>query len=149
METTKDKVKGTIGDVASMAHRATDAGAGRLHQATDTAADRAREGTDKAAGVVSAIGEKAHDVAAAVGDYATQAKESVQHMASSAASKVEHAGEAVRDWTSDAVQHPGQYLKAGGDELTSLVRRYPIPALLVGIGIGFLLAKATSSSSRS
>lgn len=143
MDTTKDKVKGTIDDMASAAHRATDAGAGRIHQATDAAADRARGGTDKAAGVVSAIGEKAHDVAAAIGECATQTKQSVQHMASSAASSVEHAKDAVVDWTSDAVHHPGEYLKAGGDELTSLVRRYPIQALVVGIGIGFLLAKAT------
>ena len=49
---------------------------------------------------------------------------------------------ADRTMASDAAQHPGDYLKAGGNEVTDLVRRYPIPALLVGIGIGFMLAKA-------
>jgi len=32
-----------------------------------------------------------------------------------------------------------------GDDITNMIRRNPIPALLVGIGIGFLLARATRS----
>jgi len=28
-----------------------------------------------------------------------------------------------------------------GQEVTDLIRRYPLPALLVGLGAGFLLAK--------
>jgi uncharacterized membrane-anchored protein YhcB (DUF1043 family) len=31
------------------------------------------------------------------------------------------------------------------DDLTNLIRRNPIPALFVGIGIGFLLARVTRS----
>jgi hypothetical protein len=31
------------------------------------------------------------------------------------------------------------------DDMTNLIRRYPIQSLLVGIGVGFLLAKATRS----
>ena len=33
------------------------------------------------------------------------------------------------------------------DDLTDLIRRNPIPALLVGVGVGFLLARATTSRS--
>jgi hypothetical protein len=40
----------------------------------------------------------------------------------------------------------GQYLethgvKGAGEDLTNLIRRNPIPALLVGVGIGLLLAR--------
>jgi hypothetical protein len=29
------------------------------------------------------------------------------------------------------------------DDLSGMIRRYPIPSLLVGLGIGYLLAKST------
>jgi len=32
------------------------------------------------------------------------------------------------------------------DDVTDLIRRNPIPALFVGIGLGFLLARLTTSS---
>jgi hypothetical protein len=114
MDTTRDKVQGTIDDLAGKAHRATDTVAGRVHQATDKAAEAA-----------------------------THAKESVQQMASSAAESMVHAKDAVSHLATDTVQHTGEYLKAGGEEVTGLIRRYPIAAVLVGIGIGFVLAKVT------
>jgi hypothetical protein len=45
----------------------------------------------------------------------------------------------------------GRYLQQEGlsgimDDVTELVKRNPIPALLLGIGIGFILARATSSN---
>jgi hypothetical protein len=36
-------------------------------------------------------------------------------------------------------------LRGIGEDLTNLIRRNPIPALLVGIGVGYLLARATRS----
>ena len=33
------------------------------------------------------------------------------------------------------------------EDLTDLIRRNPIPALLVGVGLGFLLARATTRNS--
>jgi hypothetical protein len=36
-----------------------------------------------------------------------------------------------------------------GQDVTELIRRYPVPALLVGVGVGFLLAhllRATPSA---
>jgi hypothetical protein len=42
----------------------------------------------------------------------------------------------------------GQYLQQQGikgvaDDLTQLIRRNPIPALLLGVGLGFVVARAT------
>ena len=54
-----------------------------------------------------------------------------------------HAKDAVVDWASETAHETGDYMKAGANELTGLIRRYPIPAVLVGIGIGFMLAKVT------
>jgi hypothetical protein len=38
-----------------------------------------------------------------------------------------------------------QGLSGMGEDLTNLIRRNPIPALFVGIGLGFLLARLTRS----
>jgi phage-related tail protein len=113
MHTTSERMQGAIGTAG--------------HQASDTARN---------------LGEKAHGVAEKIAECADQAKESMQKLASQTADTVVHAKEKVVNWATDAAQHPGEYLKAGGDELTDLIRRYPIPALLVGVGVGFMLARA-------
>jgi hypothetical protein len=47
----------------------------------------------------------------------------------------------------DTLERGGRYLQEEGlsgiaGDVTDLIKRNPIPALLVGIGIGFLLAQA-------
>ena len=51
---------------------------------------------------------------------------------------------------SDRLETGGHYLeekglKGIGDDLTNMIRSNPVPALLVGIGFGFLLAKIMRS----
>jgi hypothetical protein len=53
-----------------------------------------------------------------------------------------NAGEAV----ADKLEGGGRYLeqqglKGIGDDVTNLIRRNPIPALLIGVGVGILLAR--------
>jgi hypothetical protein len=50
------------------------------------------------------------------------------------------------------LEKSGKYLQEEGltgiaQDLGELIKRNPIPAMLVGLGIGFLLARATSSRS--
>jgi hypothetical protein len=50
----------------------------------------------------------------------------------------------------DSLDASGRYLEEEtlshlGREATDLIRRYPLQAVLVGIGIGFLMARATRS----
>jgi hypothetical protein len=52
----------------------------------------------------------------------------------------------------DTLESGGRYLQEEGlqgmaDDVTNLIRRNPIPAVLIGIGIGFLLAKVTTTRS--
>lgn len=47
----------------------------------------------------------------------------------------------------DKIERTGRYLEEHGlqdiaDDLTDVIRRNPIPAVLIGIGIGFLLGRA-------
>lgn len=46
----------------------------------------------------------------------------------------------------DSLEHTGRYIQEEGlvgmaEDVTELIRRNPIPAMLVGVGIGFMLAK--------
>jgi len=49
------------------------------------------------------------------------------------------------------LESSGKYLEQEGlqgiaDDVTNMIRRNPIPALVLGIGLGFLLARLTTSS---
>ena len=83
---------------------------------------------------------------------AGQAKDKVQHFASDTADTVGHAKDKVVDWASDAAHYTGDTLGNATDQATTLIRRYPIASLCVGLGVGFMLARLTSamcSTSRS
>jgi hypothetical protein len=90
---------------------------------------------------VGTVTEKVKDAAATVGEYAGQARETVQDWAATAGECVSSAAGSARDWATDAAGHTGEALGDFGKEATSLIRRYPVPALLIGFGVGFLLAK--------
>jgi hypothetical protein len=50
----------------------------------------------------------------------------------------------------DSLEHTGRYIQEEGlvgmaEDVTELIRRNPIPAMLVGIGIGYMLAKVFRS----
>ena len=87
------------------------------------------------------VSTAAHDVAARLTETAGAAGATVQETAATAARAV-----------ADTVKGAGGYLQATGmdritGDVTDLIRRYPIPAVLIGLGIGLLvghsLAKAT------
>jgi len=95
-------------------------------------------------GVVNA----AKDIAGKVGDEVKGAASSVTQAASDAASYMgKQAGGAVSA-ISDTIKSGENYLEEKGFEgvvtdLTSLVRRNPIPSVLIALGMGFLVARAT------
>jgi hypothetical protein len=94
-------------------------------------------------GIVSTVKEAAQSVAETAGNLASQARERVQDFASSAAGTASDATGAVGEWASAGANWTGETAKDVGHELTQMIRRYPMPALLIGFGLGFLLARAT------
>jgi len=139
-------------------------GVQQIREGIGAAADKAREAVgsavEKAREGLSSMGESASHMASAAVNKADDA-------VSAAGRKLEDWGEGVRSRTpnegllgsaSEAVactlEKSGKYLEDHGvsgmvEDVTDMIKRNPIPALFVGIGIGFLLAKALSSSSRS
>jgi hypothetical protein len=54
----------------------------------------------------------------------------------------------------DTMENAGKYLEDKNlhgmvDDMSGLIKRNPIPAVLLGLGIGFLLGRALSSSTSS
>jgi len=124
---------------------------------------------EQAKGMVASIGETAKDTAAAVVHSAEDAAAYVGHKADDATTAVgdglKSLGNTIRAHTphdgvvgeasaavANTLESTGRYLKEEGlkgmsEEVTELVRRNPIPALLVAFGAGFLIARATLSRS--
>ena len=131
------------------------------------AQDAAKGMMDKAKDMASGVAEKARDVASDVADkareYATAAGDRAENATARVGSGMESLGHAVRenlpqggtmgavaDRAASGLESAGRYLQEEGlsgmaDDLTDLIRRNPIPAVLVGIGIGFLIARASRS----
>jgi hypothetical protein len=131
--------------------------------------DAASSVADKARNVASAFGEKAKDAASSVANTAGNIASGVGEKADEATAAVgggmKSPGETIREkgphsgvlgsatsTVANTLESGGRYLQEHGlsgigEDLTNLVRRNPLPAVLLGIGLGFLLAKATTNRS--
>lgn len=90
---------------------------------------------EKAEQATQAVGAGMESLGAAIHEH--EPSEGVLH----------NTGEAV----AGKLEGGGQYLethglKGVGEDLTNLIRKNPIPALLVGVGVGFLLARMLKGS---
>lgn len=149
-----------------MAHSTTDArnkaqdAAGKAHDAAGKAVEAGKE----AVGVVT---DKAREVVGDATRMGQQALDKVGQTAESATHRVgegvQSLGQSVRDYgpgqgllgsatesVASTLEEGGKYISQEGlsgmaDDLTNLIKRNPIPALLVGVGVGFLLARITRS----
>lgn len=129
----------------------------------DKAKDAASNVADKARDMAGNVADKARDAADKAREYAQAAGDRAEHLTARAGSGLESLGHAVRDRmpqggtmgsvadrAASGLENAGRYLQEEGlsgmaDDLTDLIRRNPVPSLLVGIGIGFLLARAMRS----
>jgi hypothetical protein len=122
-------------------NKAKDAGA--------SAADKAREAgktlTSAAGDVATAVGDAADAGAAAVGG-------GIKSLAGTVRDQGPHEGMLgqATSTVASTLEQGGRYLQEEGltgmaEDVTDLIRRYPIPAVLVGVGIGFMLASLTRS----
>jgi uncharacterized protein YjbJ (UPF0337 family) len=100
---------------------------------------RLQEYTEKSAGVAATVTSAAQDVTSRVTETVGTAATKAQEMAGSAATAV-----------TDTVAGVGTYIQDKGvqglsGDLTELIRRYPVPALLIGLGIGFVLGRSVGT----
>jgi len=125
---------------------------GAINQARETVshvAEQAREGaahmTEQAKQAGATVAHKADEVAGKVGSGLESAAGTIRSnapssgMLGSAASRV-----------ADSLESSGKYLEQEGlsglaNDMTELIKRNPIPALLVAVAVGVLIARATRS----
>jgi ElaB/YqjD/DUF883 family membrane-anchored ribosome-binding protein len=121
------------------------------------AKDVAGNVADKAKDIASNVAERAKDAASTVGQKAEDATHAVgsgmQSLAGTMRDKLPQGGVlgAASSTVASGLENTGKYLQAEGlkgiaDDVTEVIRRNPLPAILIGIGLGFLLARATSRS---
>jgi ElaB/YqjD/DUF883 family membrane-anchored ribosome-binding protein len=112
--------------------------------------DKARDVTNRVSEFAGQAKDKAKEVTDQVGDrvseMAGQAKDKAQEWATEAGEAMSHAKDKAQEWATDAAAKTGATMKDLGNELTEFIRRYPAPALLIGFGLGFMIAKASSTS---
>jgi len=128
----------------------------------DKLKDAASHAGEAVSSAASAVGQKAGDVASAVGQKAEDATSAVGKGMEHLAGQVRDSGPregmlgtATRT-VADGLEGAGKYLDDKNlsgmmDDVTGLIKRNPVPAVLLALGIGFLVGRVLtpSSSSRS
>jgi len=113
--------------------------------AMDKAKEMASSVAHTAGNVASAVGRKAEDATSAMGS-------GIKSLGGTIREQGPHSGMlgSATSGVAGALETSGRYLEEHGlsgigEDLTNLIRRNPFPALLVGIGVGYLIARATRS----
>ena len=125
---TRQTGEGTQG--ASVADKARDVAS----SAAQTARDVAHSATQKADSAMGAVGSGMESLAGTIRQHAPDSG-----MLGTASQKVARGLESGGRY----LQEEG--LRGIGEDLTNLIRRNPIPALLIGLGLGFLIGRALRS----
>jgi uncharacterized protein YjbJ (UPF0337 family) len=102
---------------------------------------RLQEYGGRTAGVAATVNSAAQGVASSMAETAGTAATQAQEMAGAAATAV-----------TDTVARAGTYVQEKGvqalpGDLAGLIRRYPVPAVLIGVGIGFWLSRTLGKAS--
>lgn len=154
----QDKSKDLASSVSQAAsdvkNKAADLGSAAVHQAKDAASHLAGQAREAA----SAAGNRLSDAASYAGQRADDATSSVGGSIRSLAGQVRQNAPqegmmgSAAGAAANALDRTGQYIQDQGlsgmaQDFTGLVRRNPIPALLIGVAFGFLIARATSRRS--
>ena len=149
MSSSTEKARETA---ASMTEKAKDMASSATHSAGEMASNVSQKVRDTA----STVGQSASDVASNVGHRAEEATSSVggsiRSLAGQLRENLPHEGMigSASSAVADTLDRGGRYLQEEGlrgitSDLTHLIRRNPIPAVLIALGVGFLVARSMRS----
>jgi ElaB/YqjD/DUF883 family membrane-anchored ribosome-binding protein len=99
-------------------------------QIVDEIGDTASQVAQRASAGASSLGKR-------LGDAATTLRENVPESLAPYADRASAAAKRAANYVSDTD------FQAYGDEVATLVRRHPLPAMLTGVAIGFLIARGS------
>jgi len=139
--------------------RAINRTADKLHEAVDTARETAQQASDAAGSAT--VRERVEDVKERAQQIGAQAAEKADAATTTVGNKMTDAAEALRqhapesgragevaDKAADTLERAGSYLQQQDlsgmrSDLEQIIRKHPVEALLVGFGVGFLLARGS------
>lgn len=135
-QTEKPNTGATMGSAESKAREALDAGAESGRRAMDEAKD--------------AVSTGVHTAQQKLGETVDRAKEAASNVADSVSNAANYVGQKAEDATcrvGETLENTGHYLKEEGlqhmaSDMSNMIRRNPIPAMVLGVGLGYLLAQA-------
>lgn len=140
MSTVKNDVQHEAANIAERGKEAASETATRVKDFGTKAAQKTGE-------AASFIGKKADEATSAVGAGMKNLAGTIRDKAPDKG-VVGAAGSAVADTLESGGKYLQQHGLSGiGEDLTNMIRRNPIPAVLLCVGVGYLIAKATSSRS--
>jgi len=138
-----------------------------VQQHTDKAKDSMHTAADAAKDAASHVGQAASSAASSVGkkadEWTNAAGKKAEEWTASAGNKVESLADTIRDKgpgqgmlgraneaVASTVERTGEYLQDKNlhgmmNDMTDLIKRNPLPALFVGLGVGYLLGRAMRS----
>jgi len=158
--TQKNRPEGTA---QSVADKAKEMASDVKEKVQDTAQSFTERASETASNVAHRASEAASNVTHRAGEVASNVGRKVDSGVSAAGSGMQSFADTVRDRgpssgvlgsatsaVADTLENTGEYLETHGlsgiaKDLTDIIRRNPIPALLIGIGVGFLISRATRS----
>jgi len=122
---------------SDQAHEAIDAARSKAHELADQARERTQQVAEKAEAGRQVAGEKLSEAAQALRERAPAEGQGAQ-VAEKAADTLERAGTYLQEQDLREIRH----------DLEGLIRRHPIEAVLLGVGVGYLLARNTRNTRR-
>jgi len=161
----KDKAENTGAQYGAAAGRKVGEGLSQAQQAASNVGQKAQDFTHKAQEAAAQVGHRAQEAASNVAHKAQDAASSAAGKAEEALSRV---GDRMSSWGStirenaphegavgsaassvaDQLQAGGRYLQEHGfrdmtEDMSDLVRRYPVQCVLIALGMGFFAGMAS------
>jgi len=126
----------------SATERELDRTADKAHDTIDAARDKAAELADQAQQVGAQVVDKADAATTTVGEKLTDVAQTIRDKAPASGPVADAA-----DTAAETLQRAGTYLREQDltdirADLEGLIRRHPIESLLIGLGVGYLLARS-------
>jgi methyl-accepting chemotaxis protein len=140
-------------DTGSATERELDRTADKAHDTIDAARDKAADLANQAQKVGSQVADQAQKVGSQVADKAdvatTTVGEKMTDVAQTIREKAPSSGPVAdaADTAAQTLERAGSYLREQDlsdirADLENIIRRHPIESLLVGLGVGYLLARS-------
>ena len=141
----KDALHNVADKAKDTAHNVADKARDTAHTVADSTRDMASQAGQAVSSAASAVGKKAEDWTAAAGHKVESLGDSVRHQGPNSG-VLGKASEGL----AEGLESVGGYmadknLSGMMGDVTDLIKRNPIPALLLGLGIGYLLGKSLRS----